>query len=207
MRHLRLQVRYHCYNILNHHCQAVPSIFNWINKATNDQIIGMVHPSGYGGMSTKDAVIIKGFNEILVWQFRTDNDGPSSVSEVLTNYEFLKKEFPTAKQIKASTYDNFVNNLLARPDVVKSLPTFTQEFGDTWLYGVPSDPAKVSQYRSLLRYRDSCIRAKECDLKDPRVKEFSRLLVKIAEHTWGSDVKHYLNDKTNWNNPEFNKLK
>ena len=29
---------------------------------------------------------------------------------------------------------------------------------------------------------------------------FSRLLLKVGEHTWGLDVKHYLGDYTHWSN-------
>jgi hypothetical protein len=185
---------------------GVPKIFKWENK-NKQQVIGMVHPNGYGGMRQQDAVSVKGFNEVLVWQFNTDNAGPSVFEDVLKNYDMLKTEFPTAKTIKASTYDEFVNRLLAKKDALETLPVITQEFGDTWLYGVPSDPLKNSQYRALVRYRESCIRAKQCDIYDPRIKAFSRMLIKIAEHTWGSDVKKYLADTTNWNNLEFYKLK
>ena len=31
----------------------------------------------------------------------------------------------------------------------------------------------------------------------------SRLFVKSAEHTWGEDVKTWLNDTTNWSNEDF----
>ena len=33
------------------------------------------------------------------------------------------------------------------------LPIVTQEIGDTWIYGVPSDPVKVARYREVCRLR------------------------------------------------------
>jgi hypothetical protein len=36
------------------------------------------------------------------------------------------------------------------------------EIGDTWLYGVASDPAKVADYRSVLRLRTACLASGEC---------------------------------------------
>jgi hypothetical protein len=178
-------------------------VFRWKNKATNEEVLGMIHPNGYGGYGYKDAVIIEGFNEALVWMFRNDNLGPHQVEEVLKGYNDILKIFPHVKEVKASTYDAFVNKVLARQDIIDSLPVVTAEMGDTWLYGVPSDPLKVLQYRDILRYRESCIRAKQCDVNDARIKNFSRFLVKIAEHTWGMDVKTFLADSTNWKNADL----
>lgn len=144
----------------------------------------MIHAGGYGGIDYNDAVIIDGYNEALIWQIRGDNSGPADPDEVVRNYDYIKKQFPTAKQIKESTFDAFVANLLQRQDIVNTLPVFTGEIGDTWLYGVPSDPLKVLQYRELMRARDECIKTKRCDPKDSRVRNFSRMLTKIAEHTW-----------------------
>ena len=33
------------------------------------------------------------------------------------------------------------------------LPVVTQEIGDTWIHGVPSDPMKLARYREVARFR------------------------------------------------------
>jgi len=38
------------------------------------------------------------------------------------------------------------------------LPIVTQEIGDTWISGVPSDPLKVARYLELARLRSEWIR-------------------------------------------------
>lgn len=63
-----------------------------------------------------------------------------------------------------------------------------------YIIGVQSDPLKVSQFRTILRLRSSCIQSHICDPQDPQFKRFDRLLIKVAEHTWGLDVKTYLHD-------------
>ena len=40
-----------------------------------------------------------------------------------------------------------------RPEVKALLPVVTQEIGDGWLYGVPSDPLKCAQFRAACRLR------------------------------------------------------
>lgn len=37
------------------------------------------------------------------------------------------------------------------------LPVVTGEIGDTWIYGVGSDPIKVRNYRAVMRMRSQCI--------------------------------------------------
>ena len=55
----------------------------------------------------------------------------------------LANLFPNAK-IVASTFDNFTQHILPLANDADSVPVMTQEMGDTWVYGVPSDPQKVS---------------------------------------------------------------
>ena len=65
------------------------------------------------------------------------------------------------------------------------LPVITKEIGDTWLYGVPSDPFKNVKFRELSRHRRECIERGVCDVADITMQRFDRLLTKIPEHTWG----------------------
>ena len=40
-------------------------------------------------------------------------------------------------------------------------------------------------------------------LQDPKFQNFSRLLTKLPEHTWGLDTKDGLGDYVNWTNAAF----
>jgi hypothetical protein len=37
------------------------------------------------------------------------------------------------------------------------------EIGDTWIHGVASDPARMADYRAVLRARDACVQDPHCD--------------------------------------------
>lgn len=45
-----------------------------------------------------------------------------------------------------------------------------------------------------MRARAACIEAKMCDVKEERIINFDRLLMKIGEHTSGIDDSIYLHD-------------
>ena len=89
------------------------------------------------------------------------------------------------------------------------------------IHGVASDPVKVSQIREIMRARTDCVHQAKCDETDARYcharhlcisktfnylyirfYNFSRLLLKGPEHTWGGDTKKFLNDYTNWTNKD-----
>lgn len=88
--------------------------------------------------------------------------------------------------------------------------------GDTWVYGVPSDPIKISQYREiglhslslssfvshLVRLRSECLETGQCDLKDYAIRNMSRFLIKVPEHTWGLPGVQ----SNDWSNPDFQKV-
>lgn len=67
--------------------------------------------------------------------------------------------------------------------------------------GVGTDPGRVSEFRALLRMRRAAPQLDE----DPAFDAFSRMLLKIPEHTWGADVKKALADWGNWTNSKFHK--
>jgi hypothetical protein len=69
--------------------------------------------------------------------------------------------------------------------------------GDVWVYGAASDAAKLAEARALMRARALM------DRRNGVVAAFSRMLVKLVEHTWSSDIKVSLNDTANWANPAF----
>eukprot|EP01111_Echinosteliopsis_oligospora_P018725 TRINITY_DN8746_c0_g1_i1.p1 TRINITY_DN8746_c0_g1~~TRINITY_DN8746_c0_g1_i1.p1 ORF type:complete len:564 (-),score=154.55 TRINITY_DN8746_c0_g1_i1:70-1761(-) len=182
---------------------AVPKVFVWSDVQSQTDVIAMWHPFGYGGYSLSDCVTFEDFGHALCWDFRNDNSGPPQMQEVLDVWAAVQAEFPGAN-ITASSYDQFVNELVTIKD---QLPVVTDEIGDTWIYGVPSDPLKVAQFREIVRARTECVKSGACDTSDFTFHAFDILLTKVAEHTWGKDVKTFLRDTTNWNNTQFEAAK
>ena len=85
-------------------------------------------------------------SEALVYNWNGDNAGPFEASEYEAAWDQLRRDFPNAKNIVASTLDNFTQHL---DSVRDKLPIIQAEIGDTWIYGVPSDPQKVSRMAAM----------------------------------------------------------
>ena len=88
--------------------------------------------------------------------------------------------------------------------VASSLPVVTAEMGDTWIWGCPSDPRKVAEFRMISRLRAACFANSACSFDDARVRRMSWWLLKITEHTWGQNGTH---DYVNWSNAQFHELR
>eukprot|EP00966_Prymnesium_polylepis_P196108 4544711-Prymnesium_polylepis.2 len=116
-------------------------------------------------------------------------------------YSNLRKRYPGA-HVHASTFDDFYD-AAREPGVMAQLPVVTQEIGDTWLYGNPSDPLKNVHFREMSRLRSRCVGLGECDPNSVTMRRFDRLLTKIPEHTWGEDTTWYLGDNKNWTNAQL----
>ena len=85
-----------------------------------------------------------------------------------------------------------------------ALQVVESEMGDTWSHGPPSDPLKVSMFRTLTRARRRCLDEGRCSTGDHRFYNFSRLLLKNAEHDWGRSGGAMGSDQsTGWSNAEF----
>ena len=69
------------------------------------------------------------------------------------------------------------------------LPIVTQEIGDTWVYGIASDPVKVARYREMARLRQEWLEQRRFRVGDSTDLALLRRLALCAEHTWGVDTK------------------
>jgi hypothetical protein len=198
--------------------------FLWKDERSGASIIAFWHPGGYSGnLSTGDpldgpdgCVSVPGFDEVLCAAWRTDNAGPHSVDEVIDIFARARENFPQAEEIFASTYDDFIfalesylSSIAAAGGGNTTLPVVTQEIGDTWIYGVGSDPARVAEFRALVRLRQRLLTTWKNN-KDEQgaafIERFSRLLLKIPEHTWGVDTKEYPGDYTRWSNADLRQV-
>jgi hypothetical protein len=53
-------------------------------------VIGMYHPGGYGGIERSDAVIVDGFGEALIMDWRGDNAGPHTLQQAIDSYKSIR---------------------------------------------------------------------------------------------------------------------
>jgi hypothetical protein len=158
---------------------AVPSLFVWKDPA-GDSLMVMYHHKEYGG-----EVQVPGSNLAVSVQVRNDNDGPHSIDDLKKIYAQLRRQFPNAK-VTASNLTEIANAI----DPFRSqLPVVMQEIGDTWIYGVPSDPVKVARYREVCRLRREWIAQGQFSVADSTDLALLRRLLLAAEHTWGVDNK------------------
>jgi len=167
----------------------VPPVFVWKDAASDTRVLVMYQKGAYG-----DLMAVPGLSDAIAFAHTNDNHGPQTVAEVKEAFADEQRRFPDAR-ISASTMDAFAVRLLTLETM---LPVVTQEMGDTWIHGVGTDPAKVSQFRELSRLRRKWLETGQADIGDPKLAAFSRSLLMIPEHTWGMDIKTHLPDRENF---------
>ena len=176
-------------------------IFRWKDIESDTELLYMYHHNGYGGNTLYDALIIPDFNHALIYSWNSDNLGPYDEPEVVGVYETIFEEFEIYDDGKdkvkvfASTFDNFLDALYAANNsqqIINSIPVVTESIGDTWSYGIQQDVYKTAAHRAAQRLRAKCLREGNCTLQSPYFYNFSRLLLKNGEHTFGGSVKKYL---------------
>ena len=161
----------------------VPPLFVW-REPGGAQVTVMYHRE-YGATAR-----VNGLNDALAICFTGDNKGPQAPRQVRDIFAELRPQFPGA-HVQASTLDEFARKLQG---VAARLPVVTQEIGDTWIHGVGTDPAKVRQFRELLRLRNAWLTQPVPPRRQQAMANFSRTLLLIPEHTWGMDEKSHLPD-------------
>jgi hypothetical protein len=162
---------------------ATPPVFMWRFKE-GMELLTMLHSGfpSYGG-----SVIIPGFPVALVYNFTQDNLPPLQPDDVLQLWTSLRKQFPNAKII-ASSLDAFVEKVLT---IKHLLPVFTGEMGDTWLYGIGSDPFRLSAFREIARIVTEHLQS-EKDVLQSASDAFLRRVMMIPEHNWGLSLITYV---------------
>lgn len=167
----------------------VPDAFRW--RAPDGSEIVVQYQKSYG-----ETAFLPGFTTGLGFAHTGDNLGPQTVPHTIDVLRELTAEYPDAT-IKASTLDAYGEILWARRD---ELPIVELELGDSWIYGVASDPTKVKRYLGYQRHYDNLA-------AEGRGLDFGRGLGMVAEHTWGVDIKQYLRDQSGFDRPVFEALR
>ncbi len=160
----------------------VPPIFNW-QDPQGASLTMLYHHKEYGGV-----VLIPGSDLAVAVEVRDDNSGPHTLEEIDKIYAGLRQQFPGASITPCGLTE--IANAVA--PFRGGLPAVTQEIGDTWIYGVASDPVKVARYRELLRLRQQWIAAGTLQPGDSADLAFLRRFLLAVEHTWGTDTKTWL---------------
>lgn len=160
----------------------VPEAFLWKNP-DGSSLVMLYHHHAYGGV-----IRIPKSDLAIAVEIRNDNSGPHSPKEIQTIYAQLRKQFPQAT-VQAANFSEIAGAVHAEQD---KLPVVTAEIGDTWIYGVPSDPYKVARYREVARLRKTWIAGKQFAAGDATDRKLLAELSLGAEHTWGTDTKRYI---------------
>jgi hypothetical protein len=160
----------------------VPEMFLWKDAGGNSLAV-MYHLHRYGGL-----VKVPESDLAVDVEVRTDNAGPHTIDEIHGIYSRLRKQFPNA-QVKAASLTDIAN---AVEPYRGRLPVVTQEIGDTWIYGVPSDPVKIARYREVARLRNRWIADGKLQAGSAGDLAFLNSFLLEVEHTWGTDTKKWL---------------
>lgn len=169
----------------------VPPVFVWRDPVSESDVMVMYHKGSYG-----DLMVIPGLQDAIAFAHTGDNLGPQSPEALHETYRQMRAAFPGV-DITASTMDAFAAQLI---QVKSTLPVITQEIGDTWIHGTQTDPQKEAHFRTLLRQRQLWIKS---GTPENNLRNFSRKLLQVPEHTWGMDVKMHLGDWVNYSAADF----
>lgn len=167
----------------------VPDFFCW-TAPEGESVIVMYDKGDYGGFTW-----IPGTETAVCFAHTGDNRGPQSAEEILSIYEKLHEQYPDVL-ICAGSLEDVAEAILP---VSADFPVVTQEIGDTWIHGVGTDPAKVNQYRALLRL------AKKMEPETASL--LYEALLPIPEHTWGLDEKTFLHDHHHYARKSFESVR
>jgi hypothetical protein len=157
-------------------------LFNW-RDPEGAEIMVLYHPLGYGS-----TVAIPGTDIAVSIQVRGDNSGPHSLNEIKAHYAWLHAIFPGAKIVST----NLSTIATALEPLRSELPVETKEMGDTWIYGVGSDPGKVARYRELCRLRREWLSNGSLQPGDAIDLALTSKLILGPEHNWGLSIGQYL---------------
>lgn len=173
----------------------VPDVFLWKDPAGRSLMM-VYHRHDYGSTVTVPASDLA-----IDVEVREDNSGPHSVEEIAAIYKKLRARFPGATITPATMSDVAA----AVEPYREKLPVVTGEIGDTWIYGIPSDPPKVARYREMARLRREWLAQKKLVAGDATDRAMLRRLALAPEHTWGTDTKRYI-DKEHYRPADLAKV-
>jgi hypothetical protein len=158
-----------------------PPLFVWTDTSGASLVVMYHHEYG-------TVMRVPGSDLAVAIVVRNDNSGPHTPEEILEVCTSLKNRFPNGQVIAA----NLTEIANAIEPHRQNLPVVKEEIGDTWIYGVPSDPLKIARYREVARLRQAWLKRKEFQAGDATDLAMLRHVLLEVEHTWGTDTKTWL---------------
>ena len=158
-----------------------PMFFLW--KNSNGSTLTMMYHHNYGAVAS-----VPGADVAVAIVVRNDNSGPHTPQQITEIYGQLKQQYPNAEVIPTNLTE--IANAVAPHS--HGFPVITEEVGDTWIYGVASDPLKLARYREVSRLREGWIQQGKLEAGGAVDLAMLRHLLLEPEHTWGVDVKKWL---------------
>lgn len=173
----------------------VPPLFFWQGPG-DGRVLTMYSKGGYGtGLLPPEDWP---FPVWMALMHTHDNYGPQSAEIILRMAEKAREAYPEA-EIVCGSMDDFYREL-AKCDL-SGLPVVDKDLADTWIHGVGSYPAEISQMRENRERARRLHRAHFTrwfqgeDLPSdsgPPWEQYYEAVCLFAEHTWGADVKTWL---------------
>jgi hypothetical protein len=169
----------------------VPPVFLW--RVDGSEVVVVYDSKDYGDVTT-----VPGLPVALAFLHTRDNEGVPDEAPLAAAFRELSRRFPGAL-VRCGTLDDFARSL---EPVWSTLPVVEDEIGDTWIHGAATDPSKLARFRALSRMYSNWIRD-GIEVPDG----FADNLLLVAEHTWGKDVKLYLDDWEHWHRKDLESLR
>lgn len=178
----------------------VPILF-WWEGPDGSRVLTMYMKDGYGSELTPSENW-----KYPVWLAMTmtnDNIGPHT-ADVLETMETEVAEYDSKAKFCCGTLDDFYYEIL--PFLDDSIPVIKSDLADSWIHGVgsyPEESAKIKQMRKeTMAIQNLFTRTLSDHTDEKNEHDFSAAIDKIREnillfdeHTWGCDIKLYLNDR------------
>ncbi len=182
----------------------VPPLFFW-EGPDGSRVLTMYSRGGYGSSLTPPEEW-----PYPVWMalmHTHDNCGPQSADMIRAMVAEVQETCPQA-EISCGTIDDFYKEL-SRCDLSK-LPVITSDMADSWIHGVGSYPAEVRtvrQTRRDLAIAETSMLLAGGDMDGfqvARQKSFDAQVL-FCEHTWGLDVKTWMDPMRVYGKKDFRK--
>ncbi len=173
----------------------VPRLFFWRSPA-GGQVLTMYSKGGYGTSLLPPADWP--FPVWMALMHTHDNCGPQSAEIIAKLARQAQAAYPEA-EIVCGTMDDFYRELAACD--LTGVPVVTEDLADTWIHGIGSYPAEVSQMRAnrvraRSLHQEAYRRFVGGESLDPALgslwDRYYEQVCLFEEHTWGADVKTWL---------------
>lgn len=184
----------------------VPGLFYW--EAPDGKRVLTMYSKEYGS-----GMMPPGEWPYSVWlalMHTHDNSGPQSAEIIREMTERLQIKYPGA-EIVCGTMDRFYSELVKED--LSDVPVVRKDLADTWIHGVGSYPREVKSVRTTRR--KLCILRKKLEENKTKLSTDKLLqaekfmaqaygnLMLFGEHTWGLDVKTWLDSHRAYEQKEF----